>query len=406
MTLAHKAGVCLLALAPLAVRAEQWTLLNTFATRHETNDNAALAATSPGTMNSLSVSSTLSASRRSENTATSLRAVMAALQERGPGERDRLDGQWGATHSYTDPLLSADVSALYLQDINSGLVDNDADVLVGRARRKSSQFDARVSRQLHERWSVNLQAGFERTGYGSADASDYRNSTLGGGLSYRQSELQTWSLDLSEARYRTQDGLSRSTTDQASVGWSLSLNERHSVSLSIGGYRTRSDGLRYAWVCPLAPTFCLNDGVALVRVSAPASDTRRGLQFNGSHRMALNEASSVSFSAGRQQSPSGAGVVARRDTLAAQFSHEFSPLASASAGLTRTRATYPAFGGDVQGTEESVSVSFTRRLTEDLNLQLSARHLRSESSAVGTRARSNSVSLSLQVDWPRLDAAR
>lgn len=405
MTRAYKAGLLALALVPLLARAEQWTVTNSFAARHETNDNAALAATSPGTMNTQSVSSTLSASRRSENTVSSLRAAMAALQERGPGERDRLDGQWGATQSYSDLLTSLDLSALYLQDINSGLVEN-ADVLVGRSRRKSTQLNARASRQLHERWSVNLNAAQERTGYGDAGSADFRNTTLGGGLSFRHSELQTWSLDASQARYRTDDGLYRSTTDQAAVGWSLALGEQQSLSLSIGGYRTRSEGQRSVWVCPLEPSFCLFNGVPPVRVSEPAQDTQRGLQFNLSHRVALDETSDFALGAARQQSPSGAGVVARRDTLNAQLSHSFSPLSSGSLGLARTRATYHAFGGDVQRTEQSVSLSFTRRLAEDLSVQFGARHLRAAGSSPESGAQSNSITLSLQYDWPRLDVSR
>ena len=86
------------------------------------NDNAALAPTSPGTMNSLALSSNLQAARRSENAATSVRALMAAVEERGRGANDRIDGQWGVSQAFDDPLHSLRLSAGYLQDLNGGVL--------------------------------------------------------------------------------------------------------------------------------------------------------------------------------------------------------------------------------------------------------------------------------------------
>jgi hypothetical protein len=398
-----KAGLLVLLLAPLAARSEQWTLDHTVATRYEVNDNAALAPTSPGTMNSLSLSSNLQAARRSENAATSVRALMAAVEERGRGANDRVDGQWRVSQTFDDPLHSLSLSAGYLQDLNSNI--DTGDVLVGRARRRTTQADASLSRQLSPRWSASVQGAFDRTRYGADGASDFRNGSGGGGLSYRLTERQTASLHLSQARYRTEDGRYRSTTDQFSLGWSQQLSERSSMSLSLGGYRSRSEGQRTVLVCPLDPSFCPTF-IPYQRVTEPANETRRGLQFNFSSRWQLGEAIEASLRAAREQSPSGAGVLARRDTLGATLNLSFTPRASGSFGYARSRALYGSFGGDVSRTEESLSLSFTHRLAEDLSLQAGATHRRARSSLFGGSASANAVNLSLSVDWPRLDASR
>lgn len=398
-----KAGLLLL-LASLAVRAEQWTLDNKLSTRYEVNDNAPLATRAPGTMNAMSVSSNLQATRRSENASTGVRAAMTAVEEHGPLSNDRLDGQWGLTQTFEDPLHSLDLSANYLQDINNQI--ENSDVLVGRSRRRSSLLSARLSRQFSPRIGGSVQGSFDRTRYGTAGGNDYRNGSLGGSLSYRPDELQTWSLSLSQGRYRTEAGTYQSTTDQLSIGWSQTMTERHSLSLSIGGYRSRNDGQRLVRVCAGTPDFCVINPIFYRFIAEPVSEKKRGLQFNLSSRFQLNETTDVSLSAAREQAPSGVGVVARRDKLSAQLSHNFSPVMSGTFGYARNRALYGSFGGDVTRSEESLSLSFTRRLNDDLSLQAGATHRRAHGSEMAGEARSSSVAVSLSLDWPRLDASR
>lgn len=389
---------------PLAVRAEQWTLENKLSTRYEVNDNAPLAINPPGTMNALSVSSNLQASRRSENAVTGVRAAMTAVEEHGPSSNDRLDGQWGLTQTFDDPLHSLDLSANYLQDINNQI--ENSDVLVGRSRRRSSLLSARLSRQFSPRISGSLQGSFDRTRFGATGGNDYRNGSLGGSLSYRPTELQTWSLNLSQGRYRTEAGTYESTTDQLSIGWSQTLTERTHLSLSIGGYRSRNEGVRFVRVCDLGPDACVLDPRFYRFVTEPVAETKRGLQFNLSSRFQVSETTDVSLNAAREQSPSGVGVVARRDTLSAQLGHSFSPVMSGTFGYARNRALYGSFGGDVTRSEESLSLSISRRLSDDLSLQAGATHRRAHGSQMAGDARSSSVAVSLSLDWPRLDASR
>lgn len=398
-----KAGLLLL-LAPMAVRAEQWVLENTLASRYEVNDNAPLSVTTPSTMNTLSVSSNLQASRRSENASTGVRAIVSAVEERGLGSNDRIDGQWGVTQTFEAPLYSLDLSANYLQDINNQV--ENSDVLVGRSRRRSSQLGARLSRQLTPRLSLSGQGSFDRVRLGAQGSNDYRNGSLGGSVSYRQDELGSWSLNLSEARYRTEAGTYEAITDQLSIGWSHQFSERSSVSASVGGYRSRIEGQRSLRVCAGAPSFCVDNPGFYITITEPAEETRRGLQFNLSSRLQLDEASEASFNTAREQSPSGAGVVARRDTLTASLTRSLSPRTHGALAYARTQAVYSAFGGDVSRTDESLSLSVNHRLADELSLQAGVTRRRARGSLMGGSAHANSVGVSLSYDWPRLDASR
>ena len=400
-------GALALGSVPQAARAEQWLIENSLATRYESNDNAALVQSSPGTMNTLSLSSALAASRKTESSATRLDVLASSVRQWGPGEQDRVDGRLGLEQTWADPLNSFRFGAQYLQDFNSAV--DSADVAVARGRRRTKTLSGAWSRSLTERVSVELETTLDRTAYGlpPPQAVDFRNDELSTGLSYRWAELTTVSLNASHAKYRTEADTNRSTTDQVSLGFSHTWSERNSLSLSLGSYRTRTVGLRSRLVCPLDPSFCDAGFVQPVLGFERAYTSGRGLQFNLSQRHQLDERTELSFSASRQQAPSGAGVVVRSDTLRASASHSFSDLLKASASYSQSRSTYESLeGSDVRPAQQNFSLSFSRQLAPDLSVQAGYQFSRADGVAPGQGARANSVSVSLQYDWPRFDAAR
>jgi hypothetical protein len=394
-------------LVPQVALAEQWVLDNSLTARHETNDNAALVHTSPGTMNTLSLSTAFTASRKTESSATRVNGAISSVTQWGPGERDRVDGQLGIAQTLSDPLNSFSLAYTSMQDFNSA-VDN-ADVTVSRGRRRSKTLSGSWSRMLSERVSANTQLTLNRTAYGQAvtAAVDYRNAALSAGLSYRLSEVGTLSLDAGHSEYRTEADTSRSTTNQIGLGWSSVWAERHNASVSLGIYRTKTAGLRARLVCPLAPAFCNAGFVQPVIATDRAYSTGQGLQFSVSERYQFNETTDFSFSAARQQAPSGAGLVVRNDSLRASASHSFSPTLTASLGFAQSRSTYIGLDSTLaQPVQQSFSVSMTKQLATDLSLQAGYQFNRADGAVPGQGARANSLSISLQYDWPRLDATR
>lgn len=400
-------GASALGLGPQSAQAEQWLLENSLTSRYETNDNAALVQSSAGTMNTLSLSSALAASRRTETSATRLNALVSSVRQWGPGEQDRVDGRFGVEQSLADPLNSFRLGFQYVQDFNSAV--DSADVTVVRGRRRTKTLSGAWSHSLTERVSVDLETTLDRTAYGlpPPQAIDFRNDALSAGLSYRWAELTTLSLNASHSNYRTEADTSRSTTDQISLGFSRTWSERNSLSLSLGSYRTRTAGLRSRVVCPLAVSECLAGNIAFTLGFERAYTSGRGLQFNLSERYQVNETTDVSFSAARQQSPSGAGVVARSDTLRASANHSFSELLRASISYSQSRFTYESVeGANARPAQQSLSLSFSRQLAPDLSVQGGYQFSRADGVTPGLGARANSVSVSLQYDWPRVDVAR
>ncbi len=400
-------GALALGLLPVGARAEQWTLENSLVSRFESNDNVALAQTSPGTMNTLSLSTALNAARRTENSATRVNAGVTSLRQWGPGEQDRVDGRLGLGQSLSDPLNSYTGEFQVLQDFNNAT--GTADVAVPRGRRRSKTLSGGWTRSLTERTSSNAQIDMERTGYGQdvPGAVNYRNASVSGGVSHRWTDVGSLSVSLSHSEYRTEADTNRSATDQINVSLSRAVSERSSGSLSFGTYRTKTQTPRAIAVCPLAISECLAGNVPFTVGLARAYTTDHGLQYSLSQRYQFDETTELAFSAGRQQAPSGAGFVVRSDTLKASANHGFSPTLNGGMSYAQSRSTYQGTDTAVaRPAQQTFSMSLSKQLSPDLSLDASYQFSHAEGVLAGQGARSNSFAISLQFAWPKLDAAR
>ena len=395
--------VAALAAAPVGARGELWTVDNSFDSRIESNDNILLAQKSPGTVNTLSISSALNASRQSESTATRVSAAAAVVREQGVGGEDRVDGHFGVTQSLKDSLNQFNVSALYEQDFNN--VVQNADVTLGPGRRRTTTGSASWSHSLSERLSESTQLSFVRAGYGQqlSGAEDYSDASGTASLSYRLSELDSLSIQVGHSDYRTQAGSNRSTTDDISVGASRSFSERSSGSLNIGTNRTRSSIKAFGLACPLAVAYCNAGLVAPVVFEADQNSTAQGLQYSTSWVYQLDERTGFSFAAARQQTPSGIGAVVQNDSLTAVITRNFSEKLNGSINYAQSRSTLEFAGGGRVG-QRSLTVVLSRQLTSDLSVASTYQRTDADPVAFGGRAHSNSISVSLKYAWPQSEA--
>lgn len=401
-------GLCAVAvvLAPLEAHADLWSIEDSLTSRLEWNDNVALAQVSPGSVNTLSLSNALNASRQLENSVTRMKADVTALRQQGAGGQNRIDGQLALSQSLSDPLNTVNLALQYSQDFND--VVSNADVTLGQGRRRTTLLSTGWSRALSERLSASTQLSVDRTGYGQtlSGAVDYRDTALSGGLSYGLSEMSSLGLQASRSSYRAADDTNRSTTDAIDMSLSHVVSDRTSGSVSFGFYRTASTALGARLACPLAAAFCDAGLVPFVIVRDRLDTSRHGLKFSASYRYQFSETTDASFSVARQQVPSGAGTLVRNDTLSAGVNRSFSPTLVGSANYVRSRSMLQEGATAARPGQSTLSLSLAKQLAPDLSLQAGYRRSQLDHSGVGARARSNSVSVSLQYDWPKLDASR
>ena len=394
--------VCLSAPA----HAELWTVDSSIQSRLEWNDNVTLSKNSPGTVNTLSLSNTLNASRQLENSATRVNADFNLLRQRGRGGNDRIDGQFGLTQSLTDELNSISLSGFYSQDFNN--VVQDADVTVGRGERRTRTLSASWARAISELLSASTQVSTARTSYGNqvAGATGFTNQSVAAGLSYRLTETDTLSVQISHSEYLVEASPNRSQTNYISVGLSRVLTEQVSASLNLGLYRTASSTQQRRLACPLPISLCRAGLVPYVIVQSLADSGANGLQYSSTYNYRFDERSSFSFATGTQQTPTGAGTVTRGQSLTLGASHAFSETLNGSMGFALSRSKFQGTSLGGTAAQRSFSMSLSKLLAPDLSLQAAYQWAQSNNVGAGNTAQSNSVSVSLKYDWAKLDETR
>ncbi|HSV71767.1 MAG TPA: hypothetical protein VLI72_16795 [Methylibium sp.] len=398
-------GVLAIGTLPADAGAARWTLENSFEARAETNDNVTLQPNPPGTVNTRYLSAAMNATRSMENSASRVDATLTSVDQDGGGE-DRLDGRLGWSQTLAGPLDTFKLGAGLTQDFNDAVAS--ADVALGRGRRRATTLSGAWSRALSERWSASGQIAWSGTRYGSAPSAgtDFRNTALSGGLSYRVTEVDSVSLQASRSEYRSLDGASRSSSASLDVSVARALSERMSSSLGLGVYRTENAVLGLRRACPLAVSLCEAGIVPWVVYLDRSASTGQGLQYDSSYRYQLSETTSVAFATGSRQTPSGAGTVVRGETLTLDLGHAFSETLTGRAGYASARSRYQRIDGSTRAAQRSIGLTLSKRLAVDVGLEASFEHTRAELPGAGARAHANRVGVSLRFDWPRLDATR
>ena len=391
---------------PLAARAELWSVENSIESRFESNDNLYLAQRDRFSVNTVNLTNTLQLARQSESAATRATLAATGLRSIGGGGVDRVDGRFGVTQTINAPLDLYSLQALYAQDFNDAV--QNADVTLGRGRRRTTTLAGTWQHSFTERLRTTAQAAYVRTAYGQRleqVAADFDDASASAGADYRLSEIDTLTARAGRSRYATRVGGSTSTTDDINLGASRVLSEQGALSLSLGYYRTTSSQKFYGAACPIEVTFCRSGLVPFQTFIADRSNRSSGFQFDASYRHQFDERTSLVFAAARKQAPSGTGSVVTSDTLNAAVSRSFSETLSASLAYAQSRARFETEGGGSTA-QRALTVSMAKRLAEETNLVATYQRTQADLFGGVGSAQSNSISVSIRLDWPRVEASR
>ena len=400
------AGVCLV--LPLGAGAQSWTLQRSVETSLESNDNYALSTTPGKRVNTLSLSGAFGAARQTESSATRVDLGLTGVKASGVEGQDRVDGRLNLGQTFTAPLDSFSLGLNAAQDQTFNTTRTTSDVALGRGRRRNGAASAGWSHSFTERFSASLQGSASRTTYAQEllDASNFQNTGMSGSLQYRLSETDSLSLQVGNSRFRTLNDTTRSSTVDASVGWTRALSELGSASFSIGRSSTDSTSLQPVLACPLQFSLCAAGLLPFIVVQRSGDTRRSSLQFSASYRQRLAETSDLSFSASRQQSPSGVGVVVLNESVTASLGQSFTPEMSGSLGYTEGRTVFQGVDAGPKPRSQTLSAGLSRALAPQLSVNAGYRLSRSSESRSGSSATANIVNASLKYEWPRIEVGR
>jgi hypothetical protein len=394
-----------------AAHASLWSLERNVEARFEMNDNVALVPKPSGTVTTFAVSTALAVINQMENTGTRANLAVTALKQQGRAGNDRIDANLGLTQTFSDEVNSVSLSATYAQDFNN--VVQNADVTVGRGKRRNSTLQASWSRSLTERLSVGTQLSTSRISYDEKVSSGdgFRNTAVSGGFTYRLTEVDTVTLQASRSDYRNSTGTNDSVTNDLSLGWSSALTERISASLRLGVYRTERTQRFKAFgeaYCPVQAELCLRGLIPTRRriVNLRNDTATTGLLYSSGYNWQFDERTGLNFTSGRQQSPTGSGTVVRSSTLNLGLNHAFSETFSGTASYAQSRSSYEKLDGGGSAFQQSFGLSLNKQLTPELNLQFGAQMVRANNRGPNNSADSTSFSMALKYEWQKFDATR
>lgn len=322
------------------------------------------------------------------------------------GER-LTQGSLALSHRLSLPTESFTASAEYAVDDNRDERRSAADEVLGRVRRERLAWSGAWQHAFDERWSAQASVSGTQVGFqGDAGGGDWREGRWAMSASWRADEITTLTGSVARSTYRLTSGDARSDTDSLNLSLARSLDERTSLSLGLGRYRTDSERVLRGFACPLPLPLCQSGVVAPVPVALAFDSTSSGTQYSLGWQHAAAERTSLSLSASRQLSPSALGV-SRSDTLALSASQAWTPGLEQNFSAARSASRVPlAEGSALDVRLETLESALRWRLDPDWSLAASARWQRLDGAGTGSGGHTLRLSISLQYQLPRIVATR
>lgn len=401
-------------------RAAQWTVEHSMESRLQADDNPDLSPHPGALAQTLSVTGAFVSALQTETRSTRVDAAAAAWWASQGSAQRRIDARLGLNQVWRDTTDEWRLGWLGRQETtydNSTATVGAArepatvpgvDLGLGRGQRRSVALSAGWSRALSEVLSTQWQAQGSVTRYGREvqGASDYRSAEASAGLSWRRSERDTLSLQLGHSSFATQpDASSTSKSLTLTLAAARAMTEISNASLSLGAYRSERTSSQSIRICPLPVDFCNLGLVAPVVVQLQGTSNDSGLQYAATYSVQARETTGFRVAAERQQTPGGAGVVARSDRLSAILEHSFSERAGLDASVVSVRSSFPSLAGAPQPRLQVLMASLSRRFSEGLSLRAGLQWTRSSEAVSRLSARSNQVYVTIKLDGLGLQAA-
>jgi hypothetical protein len=346
---------------------------------HTAQTDAALLIDSPVSYQSDALTLSLLPSLRLSDTRsyTSLNSNYVHLRASGEfdSERNTLKMTVGATRD----------SSLY----QNYLVNGESAV-----RRDGLTGELAYTRHLTERLDTDLDVTTQRVRYGTpvgnASLVDYNYTTVAPDLSLAPSERDRLILSASGGQYESADRTTRSRNLGAQLEYRRSLSEIWSLDASAGYSRQQNRLTLEVPEIVFIPGYGFTIIEVPVGVESQVSNPVYSLRLTRSGpRLTLN------LSATRQEVPTGFAFLSRQTAIDLQLNYSISPRWSAGLHEYRLRAQDPSLqgGGTLDRDVNSLTVSATYQLSEQLNLNVELSRIGEKYAATDLTLTNNQVTL-------------
>ncbi len=347
---------------------------------HTTEDDVALLIDLPTTYTGDAFNLSLQPAFRVSNTSSyaSLNSDYAHLTATGELDSDlnKLTLTLGATQD----------SSLY----ENYLVDGESAV-----RRDGLTGELNWTRHLTELLDADLDVSTIRVRYGTptgnASLVDYNDTSVSPGLTWRRSELDSVTFSASGGQYDSLSGTTSSRTLSGQLGYTRSVNELWSLTVSVGYTRSQNE-------LNLEEPELVFTGIGFEIIEVPIHiESQLDSPTYGLHLTRTGEQLTVNLSASRQEVPTGFAFLSRETLLDLQATYTLSERWSAGLHEFYVSASDPDVQDGLYSNRNvnSLTVNGTYQLTEQSTVDLALSRVDESFQASHSSLTSNQVTLTL-----------
>jgi len=266
----------------------------------------------------------------------------------------------------------------FRRDRPLALAASAADVSIGGAERDVTDLGLSWSHAVHERLSADVDASHARTRLGQgAQGADYAVTAVTGALQAAWRETSSVSASLGRTEQRLQSSPGSTRIDSLRLGWTETVTETASLSLSLARADTVQDFTVRSLVCPLPVQFCQGGLVRYVLVESAGRSRRHELTYSAAGSLRWDERTALSARVSRSLTPNALGV-SREDLLALSASGDWAPGTRISLSLDQSISRQAQGAAATTARLRSLTFAGTHQLDEQLSLvaQWQQRHFR------------------------------
>lgn len=307
------------------------------------------------------------------------------------------------TGRYLQERSSFGLNANFRRGRNFDVLDEDefGGFRVTNAQLTTFSISPNYGHAITERLSLNVNYGYSnrfhsQSGPGLIDTDSH---SVGGGLSYRLTELDTVSTSLSHSRFRTDPNTTSNDSTSVQVSWSRQWTELTSTSVYAGITSSDIEGQSTQQVCLVPIFFCETGLVPFETVQFGTSSNNRTPTYGFTVSTRLTETTSLSMLLNRGVQAGSTGVLTDRESLGASLGHQFSERLSGNLGYTNTSTQLVGtVGQSVSNRVQSLSSGLSYRLPD--NWALSGGAQISQTSLNVDSRQQRSVFVTVSKGWP------
>jgi hypothetical protein len=309
--------------------------------------------------------------------------------------------RFGLSASYQQERSTYGLNIAFSRDRSFAVFDpSSPGFVLTQAQRQNFSFSPTYSYAITERLSANANYAYSSSTLSQPTPGlfDFTNQSVGTGLSYRLTPLDTVTVSLSSGRSRTSPDSTSSDTRSLSFGWLRPWSETLSTSFNVGLNHSDQSSRVTQTLCPVPIQFCQFGLVPFTTVQGGSQSKTNSTTFGGTLSYQYDSETGFVARASRDVLPSIGGALTTRDSFGVSASRRLTELLTSSFDAGYTKSAFTGSTAASTTTLQSMSARIGYEFIPTWNLDAGVSWTRAEFTTSTPTSKAFFVSVSKR--WP------